>query len=146
VARHWRGVAFPNGETDLVKSTKLALSDDLRSLKPGKRSRVWRGFQVALHILHIHIANGHHSPSSIGRWKFRIFVPFIGFIASMRDCDPVPLHVVTVVVRGTVLALAWTYKLSPYVPFLMGLRDVRFYADRFVTSCDHTPADRSHSG
>ena len=57
----------------------------------------------------------------------------------MRDSDPVPLHVVTVVVRGTVLALAWTYKLTPYVPFLMGLRDFRFYAD-------HTPADRSHNG
>ena len=70
MARHWRGVAFPNGATDLVKSTKLALSDDLRSLNL-ERGPVFGGDStVALHILHIHIANGHHLPLVDGSFEF----------------------------------------------------------------------------
>ena len=89
MARHWRGVAFPNGETDLVKSTKLALSDDLRSLKLGKRSRVWRGF----HSGSAHFAHSYRerSPFTIFHWSvevsnFRTLYRFYCIHARLRPC------------------------------------------------------------
>jgi hypothetical protein len=59
----WRGVAFPNGETDLVREPKLEVSDDLRLVEPANRGPVFGGNSaVALHIAKV-------PATSIGQWK-----------------------------------------------------------------------------
>jgi len=47
-------VAFPNGETDLVREPKLEMSDDLRLVEPASRGPVFGGNSaVALHIVKV---------------------------------------------------------------------------------------------
>lgn len=148
MARHWRGVAFPNGETDLVLEHKVGSVRRFALIWWNlEQSPVLGGDSiVALHTLHIYSyrGKGHSLPLVGGRFQFSN--PLSVYIAS-HVCDEiatihlccVPLHVVTVVVRGTVAGVvAWGVA---HVLFLMGTRDFRLYADPFVTSRDPDVVD-----
>jgi hypothetical protein len=105
----WRGVAFPNGETDLVREPKLEVSDDLRLVEPANRGPCLAGIPQWLCTLQrslpLPLANGNPLIST------RI----------QTVCRHSPRTQWSVVGAG----LGWL-KLTP---FLMDPCDFRFYAD-----------------